>query len=657
MTASLFGVGASIVANVNGTLVPQRFVGTTGQTLFNITNFTYVPGTNSILVFINGQKQNTGSDFTETSGSSITLLEGVVAGDFVDVIGFPELDLTAVTLGSITLGGSYSLQQYINDSDINVKAYPYLASANGVTNDTAAITAAIAMVKLTGGTLYFPPGTYAISSLLFNGSGYQLKVSEGALFKQIAGQPVETYILNFIGKDITVKGDLKGIGNIATDTGEFNHFVGVFDLTHAATIQNISFDNIYGTDIRGDVLYVSGLAATPTTGIKFNTVSGSNVYRNLVSVVGGQVSGNAIIQNGPVGRAVFDVEPNAGGIYQPGSLIVNYVKGASVTVSSGDSAINNDLVQIGYFDANLNYGSQSTPAYPSGYGVNSAAILLFYCSLMKIGYMKCRNYNGIPIIGGTAVLKSNLQIDVLDVVNCNITEAVFNSIIADQGTGGMNQVEIGNLLCTLTGTAKMVFNGNGMKVRVRSGIVSGGLLSAAIPFGQYENMSINMNGSAGVLLSACNDSVLTNVTVTNAAAGQIMMNAARNTFMNFNCAVTTMEGAGCSENRLIHSTVNNIKYTYDYVSGAVLAKAMADANQVLTNIESTAVLLRPSGALTAQRNLVVSTVPRVYNIDNGSTGFGVQIIGATGTGIVVGIGKKAIVMHDGTNVIRLTADI
>lgn len=96
MTASLFGTSSNVNVNVAGSLVPQAFVGTATQVLFNITAFTYTPGTNSLLVFINGQRQISGRDFVESSNSSFTLVEGVVAGDFVDIIGFPLTTLTQV---------------------------------------------------------------------------------------------------------------------------------------------------------------------------------------------------------------------------------------------------------------------------------------------------------------------------------------------------------------------------------------------------------------------------------------------------------------------------------------------------------------------------------------------------------------------------------
>lgn len=86
-------------------------------------------------------------------------------------------------------------------------------------------------------------------------------------------------------------------------------------------------------------------------------------------------------------------------------------------------------------------------------------------------------------------------------------------------------------------------------------------------------------------------------------------------------------------------------------------QAMADANQTLTQAKALCDSVTTTGALTAQRNLVVPLVKRQWTVRNNCTGFGVQVIGATGTGIVVGAGKTAVVECDGTNVVRVTADV
>ena len=89
-----------------------------------------------------------------------------------------------------------------------------------------------------------------------------------------------------------------------------------------------------------------------------------------------------------------------------------------------------------------------------------------------------------------------------------------------------------------------------------------------------------------------------------------------------------------------------------------MAKAMSDANTTLTAAEARNQILEFTGTLTAARNIVVPLAVQQWTVFNGTTGgFGVQFIGATGTGITVAAGKRAIVYSDGTNVVRASADI
>lgn len=87
-------------------------------------------------------------------------------------------------------------------------------------------------------------------------------------------------------------------------------------------------------------------------------------------------------------------------------------------------------------------------------------------------------------------------------------------------------------------------------------------------------------------------------------------------------------------------------------------KALADANYVLAYNEAHSQILEFTGALTVQRNITVPLGARQWTVFNNTTGgVGLQFIGATGTGVVVAMGKRAIVYADGTNVVRVTADV
>lgn len=93
-----------------------------------------------------------------------------------------------------------------------------------------------------------------------------------------------------------------------------------------------------------------------------------------------------------------------------------------------------------------------------------------------------------------------------------------------------------------------------------------------------------------------------------------------------------------------------------YLYGRV-TQAMGDANQPLTYQQAMCESIELTGALTALRDVVIPLVPRAWTVyANTSGGFGVQVIGASGTGITIADTKRAIVECDGTNVVRITAD-
>ena len=86
-----------------------------------------------------------------------------------------------------------------------------------------------------------------------------------------------------------------------------------------------------------------------------------------------------------------------------------------------------------------------------------------------------------------------------------------------------------------------------------------------------------------------------------------------------------------------------------------LAKSISDANTTLTQAEDANDILVISGTLTAIRNVVISLHPRQRTVHNNASK-DVQFIGATGTGVTVASGRRAVIYSDGTNVVRVTPD-
>ena len=95
------------------------------------------------------------------------------------------------------------------------------------------------------------------------------------------------------------------------------------------------------------------------------------------------------------------------------------------------------------------------------------------------------------------------------------------------------------------------------------------------------------------------------------------------------------------------------------VAGKLARVMSADANITLTQAEAANDILQftSSVSLTTARNVVVPLAAQQWTVYNGTTGAqSLQFIGATGTGITVANGKRAIIYSDGTNVVRVTAD-
>ena len=88
-------------------------------------------------------------------------------------------------------------------------------------------------------------------------------------------------------------------------------------------------------------------------------------------------------------------------------------------------------------------------------------------------------------------------------------------------------------------------------------------------------------------------------------------------------------------------------------------QAMADANQTPTSSVYDGHVIECTGALTAQRDLILPTVDGgTWVIDNKTTGgFGIQAKTSAGTGVVIAAARAATVRCDGTNIRRVTADI
>ena len=106
------------------------------------------------------------------------------------------------------------------------------------------------------------------------------------------------------------------------------------------------------------------------------------------------------------------------------------------------------------------------------------------------------------------------------------------------------------------------------------------------------------------------------------------------------------------------TTNTNLGTLIEQAITGYLSKAMADANQTLTNLngasdEARNMIVEATGALTAGRNIVVPTAEKLYLVrNNTSGGFAVTVKTSAGSGVAVPEGGTVWVYCDGTDVVR-----
>ena len=156
-----------IAGSTASTTLEQSFTATQGQTVFTLTNFDYSPGNNNLAVFVNGSKQVSGTNYTETNVNTVTFTTGLNAGDIVEFLS--NLSVAAGTIyatdinynegstGAVTCTLESKLQESVSVKDFG-------AVGDGVANDTVAIQSAV--TACAGKALYFPAGTYLVSSAI-----------------------------------------------------------------------------------------------------------------------------------------------------------------------------------------------------------------------------------------------------------------------------------------------------------------------------------------------------------------------------------------------------------------------------------------------------------------------------------------------------------
>ena len=288
---NLFAIGGGGGGSASGTSVAD-YTATQGQTVFTLP-WSYTQGIDNLAIFINGSKQVVNVNYTESTTTSFTMASGLNAGDIVQAIyNLPLaggiIDASNVIYNEGSTGAINSTVKTKLQESVSVKDFG--AVGDGTTNDTAAIAAAINSLSPKGGTLYVPPGTYLLDSLVF---------------------PADPCVINFFGSGINdtillmnsptspVIMSTRSASNIRSTGNQFRNFSvkanasGSYSNLNHIAIDTVGFDEV----VFDHIGFQSN--GTGSCGMLFRTAASpqltySQVFQNII--VAGQVGPKYVLQ-------------------------------------------------------------------------------------------------------------------------------------------------------------------------------------------------------------------------------------------------------------------------------------------------------------------------------------------------------------------------
>lgn len=456
----------------------------------------------------------------------------------------------------------------------------YGARIDGATDDTLAYQRSLSVAaQSTSVEAYWPGGEAVVSTLEVT---LPCKVRTAGLathLKQKAGLAENTAILD-IKADFEC-GTLQATGNIATDTGESMH---LFSLGGAAPVTRVVLGDVYGTDIRGDLIYMGGTPANPLYNVRVGKVFGSNTYRNRVSVVGAVgVDIEAIDGSGGLGYRAIDVEPNPTN-RQPDFVHVGYLRAANFQVAGGNLAGGVGRVRIDRVELDNSLIADAVPAYPSfPTAAGNIGIICGDAAEIAVGTMKARGFAERLLNSSANTFAQVIKIGCVDIADCDTAEATVKCLF---NLDAFVTLRISRGVIAVAAVDRSVVKGNQGVYDFSDLTISGGQVASFCTGGTFRNLAIDANGVASPLFGTTTNSVFENITITNGGTATLMHACTFNTLTNVQAASLSGEGDQNGANFRINSNIAGIVYGANWIDASVAydPPALANGAEVATTL-------------------------------------------------------------------------
>jgi polygalacturonase len=422
----LSGINSNFIAY---TSLEETATATAGQTVFDLT-LDYIVGANSLAVFVNGSNQIVNVNYTETDSNTVTFLTGLNVGDVVkfstatpvatNAVDAANVSYTPAGVGAVTTSVQAKLRESVSVKDFG-------AVGNGVTDDTAAIQAALDV----GGTIYFPNGTYKITDSLYPDSDSHL-IIDGTV-----DIPYHAYtafqITNKTNVSITGQGTIKGYG--------------IFPAKDISTIDG-GGEKEY--TVENSLVWPQGTNGNPTALGTFGGgylgngghgvwIQGSTDVNVNIEIHGfnyaGVCIGNPTDNNNPAAVVSYNIKVSG---------YIHHCYNSGVTYSVCENVIISDLIldEIGHPDAAIGDATINP-----GYGTNALSmgalgIAAKYVTQGNITTRNCKR-RGIDIHSGYYITTSN----------CNINNSWIAGVGGMVGGGYHGNLTFSNINISNSGTA------------------------------------------------------------------------------------------------------------------------------------------------------------------------------------------------------------